>query len=44
MLKRCGGKSLCFLLSDWKVPDLTGFGLGHPCLFRQVLGSVAMRD
>ena len=38
------GAEIFLFLSDWKVPDLTGFSLGHHSLFRQVLGSVAMHD
>lgn len=36
--------NLVFFWSDWKVPDLSSFSLGHHCLFRQVWGSVAMHD
>lgn len=43
MLNKYGAEIFIFLL-DWKVPDLTGFSLGHRCLFTQVLGSRATHD
>lgn len=36
--------NLVFFLLHWKVPDLSGFSVGHHCLFRQAWGSVAMHD
>lgn len=45
MLNKRGAETFFFFfLWDWKVPDLTSFSVGHHCLFRQVLGSVAMHD